>query len=453
MSGRSVSLFQRGQAGSGRRESTAQAPLAGGQVENGSSGERGLRIVRLANFVSPRSGGLRTALRNLGEGYLRAGHEPILIVPGRERSDEMTSQGRIITLPGHRVPRTGGYRVLASRRELTRLLEQLQPDRLEVSDRATLRWTGRWARDHGVGSMMVSHESLAGLLGVWGMPARVSLADRLNRRTAEAFDQIVCTTAFAAAEFRRLGVPNLVEVPLGVDLGQFHPSRADASVRARYARPDELLVVYCSRLSADKRPELAVDTIAALRAAKAPAVLVMAGDGSRRAALAYRAARLPVRFAGHISDRDDVAALLASADVAVAPGPVETFGLAALEALACGTPVVVNAASALPEVVGEAGMAVPGTPDAFAEGVRKLMERPEEERRAAARARAELFGWPQAVDGFLRAHDAVPPSRRSAVVGRQPGPASASARALRPAVPAVTAVASSPWAAAPGDAL
>ena len=91
-------------------------------------------------------------------------------------------------------------------------------------------------------------------------------------------------------------------------------------------------------------------------------MLVVAGDGSRRAALAYRAARLPVRFAGHITDRDDVAALLASADVAVAPGPVETFGLAALEALACGTPVVVNDASALPEVVGDAGMAVRGDP-------------------------------------------------------------------------------------------
>jgi len=414
-----------------------------------SVGERGLRIVRLANFVSPRSGGLRTALRNLGEGYRQAGHESILIVPGRERSDKMTEQGRVITLPGHHLPRTGGYRVLAGRRELTRLLDDLAPDRIEVSDRATLRWTGGWARERGVGSMMVSHESLAGLLGVWGMPYRDSLADRLNRRTAEAFDQIVCTTAFAAAEFRRLDVPNLVEIPLGVNLRQFHPSCADPAVRSQYARPDELLVVYCSRLSADKRPELAVDTIAALRAAKVPAVLVMAGDGSRRAALAYRSARLPVRFAGHISDRDAVAALLASADVAVAPGPVETFGLAALEALACGTPVVVNAASALPEVVGDAGLAVPGTPEGFAEGVRHLMERPAGERRAAARARAELFGWPQAVDGFLRAHGARQWGRGSARPVRQPVPA----RALRPAVPTVAVVASSAWATAPGDAL
>ncbi|WP_412739393.1 glycosyltransferase [Krasilnikovia sp. MM14-A1259] len=395
-----------------------------------------MRIVRLANFVTPRSGGLRTALRNLGEGYQRAGHEAVLVVPGHEPSDTVTEQGRVITLPGAPLPRTGGYRVLTGRGELTRLLDDLAPDRIEVSDRCTLRWTGHWARQRGVGSMMVSHESLAGLLGVWGMPARDSLADRLNRRTAQAYDQIVCTTAFAAAEFRRLGVPNLAEVPLGVDLAGFHPSLADPAVRARYARPDELLVVYCSRLSADKRPELAVDTIAALRANKIPAVLVVAGDGARRTALAYRSARLPVRFAGHLSERSAVAALLASADVVVAPGPVETFGLAALEALACGTPVVVNAASALPEVVGDAGLAMPGTAEAFADGVRQVLQRPEFARRAAARARAEMFGWPRAVAGFLRAHGAVPAAAAAATSRPLSEPAPSRPALLRPAVPA-----------------
>jgi alpha-1,6-mannosyltransferase len=367
-----------------------------------------MRIVRLANFVTVHTGGLRTTLRELGKGYQKAGHEAVLIIPGRVFRDRQLRQGRVITLPSAPVPRTGGHRVLAGRRELTKLLDSLKPDRIEVSDRTTLRWTGNWARQRGVRSMMVSHESLAGLLGVWGMPKRDALADRFNRRTAEAFDTIVCTTAFAAAEFRRLGVPNLVEVPLGVDLDMFHPSRLDIAVRSRYARPEELLVVYASRLSAAKRPELAVDTVAALRNGKVPAVLVVAGDGRRRAALAYRAARLPVRFAGHISDRKAVAALLASADVVVAPGPVETFGLSALEALACGTPVVVDEHSALPEVIGDAGIAVPGNPDAFADAVSRLMDRPRDERRAMARARAEQFGWAQSVEGFLNAHAVIP---------------------------------------------
>ena len=388
-----------------------------------------MRIVRLANFVTAHTGGLRTALRQLGRGYRAAGHEPVLIIPGRRYSDKMTKQGRVITLPSAQVPRTGGNRVLTGRRELTKLLDSLEPDRIEVSDRTTLRWTGNWGRQRGVRSMMVSHESLAGLLGIWGMPKRDTLADRFNRRTAESFDTVVCTTSFAAAEFRRLDVPNVVEVPLGVDLNTFHPSKMDVGVRSRYARPDELLVVYASRLSATKRPELAVDAVAALRNGKIPAVLVMAGDGTRRTALAYRAARLPVRFAGHISDRAAVAALLASADVMLSPGPVETFGLAALESLACGTPVVVNEQSALPEVVGDAGIAVPGTAEAFADAVSSLMERPRVERRAAARARAENFGWPRAVEGFLRAHDAIPSAMTAAV------PVPAAAAQLRPAVP------------------
>lgn len=363
-----------------------------------------LRIVRLANFVMPQSGGLRTALRCLGEGYLAAGHEPVLIVPGPAWSDEMTSQGRVITLPGPVVPGTGGYRVLLNRRRLSKLLGELAPDRLEVSDRFTLRWTGSWARRAGVPSVMVSHESLAGLLGVWHLPTRA--ANRLNARTAAAYDQIVCTTSWAAEEFRRIGASNVVQVPLGVDLSTFHPGRRSAALRARYARPDQVLIVHCSRLSVEKCPELAVHAVRRLRTAGVPAVLVVVGDGPKRSAVAEAAEGQPVHLLGFVPDRDHVAALLASADVALAPGPVETFGLAALETLASGTPVVVNAASALPEVIGDAGIAAPGEPAAFAAAVRQLLARPEPARRSAARTRAEQYGWPSAVDGFLRAHQA-----------------------------------------------
>ena len=59
-----------------------------------------VRIVRLANFVTPRSGGLRTALQALGEGYLAAGHEPVLVIPGRRAGDEQTSAGRLVTVRG-----------------------------------------------------------------------------------------------------------------------------------------------------------------------------------------------------------------------------------------------------------------------------------------------------------------------------------------------------------------
>jgi alpha-1,6-mannosyltransferase len=369
-----------------------------------------MRIVRVANFVTARSGGLRTALRELGAGFEAAGHEAVLVVPGARGRDEKTEQGRVITLPGPEVPGMGGYRVLLDKARLAATLRDLRPDRIEVSDRTTLRWLGRWAREAGVPSMMVSHESLDGLLRLAG-PAQGSarwIADRLNARTAAAFDTVVCTTRWAAAEFERVGARNVVRVPLGVDLDRFSPERRDPQMRRRWAAPGDLLLLHCGRLSAEKRPRRSLNALAELRVAGVPAVLAVAGGGPMRVALQAEAAEreLPVRFLGHVSDRRELAALLATADVAIAPGPVETFGLAALEALASGTPVVVSSESALPEVIGDAGIAAPGEGPAYASAVRAIVARPVAARRRAARAQAERYPWSAAVTGFLEAHGA-----------------------------------------------
>ncbi|NUK06660.1 glycosyltransferase [Streptomyces lunaelactis] len=376
-----------------------------------------LKIVRLANFVTPASGGLRTALRELGKGYAAAGHEPVLIVPGDVESDQMTPQGRIITLPGPELPGTGGYRVLAARRRLRDVLEFLEPDRIEVSDRTTLRWTGEWARRHRIPSVMVSHETADGVLRTWGMSESLAArtADRLNRRTAWAYSRIVCTTEWAEREFIRIGARNVVRAPLGVDLRRCRPGRRSTVLRAKHAAGAEVLLLLCSRLSVEKRPGMALDALAELRERGVRASLVVAGDGPLRAALIRRARaeRLPAEFLGYVGDREVVADLQAAADVCLAPGPAETFGLSALEALACGTPVVASASSALPEVIGDAGAAAVDTPADFADAVQKLLARPEGERREAARARAELFTWQRSVDAFLVAHDAPPVRARA----------------------------------------
>ncbi|MEU3899332.1 glycosyltransferase [Streptomyces sp. NPDC045251] len=373
-----------------------------------------LRIVRLANFVAPASGGLRTALRELGKGFRAAGHDPVLVVPGEHADDRETEQGRVITLPGPPLAGTGGYRVLTDRRRVAALLEELAPDRLEVSDRTTLRWTGKWARRARVPAVMVSHESADGVLRTWGLPERTArrTADALNLRTAHTYARVVCTTEFAEREFVRVGARNVVRAPLGVDLTGRHPALRDPALRARHARVDETLLVMCSRLSVEKRPGTALDALEALRRRGERAVLVVAGDGPLRPRLEQRARErgLPVTFLGHVADRGLLGALQASADVCLAPGPAETFGLAALEAMACGTPVVASASSALPEVIGSAGAVAADHGEGFADAVALLLGRREGERREAARARAECFGWDAAVRAFLAAHDAALPA-------------------------------------------
>jgi alpha-1,6-mannosyltransferase len=238
-------------------------------------------------------------------------------------------------------------------------------------------------------------------LNQW-LPARlplVSMADRSNAGLARSFDTIVCTTSWAAEEFRRLGTSNLATVPLGVAHEEF-PPRLDAR------RTDSVLLVMASRLSREKTPEIAVEAVRELVRRRVNVRLIVAGDGPMRRQLAARAAGLPIVWLGFVSDREELAALLRAADVALAPGPVETFGLAALEALACGTPAVVNWRSALPEIIGSsAGRVAAGSGFTFADAVEALLAEPEEELRRAARARAERFSWDVTVEGFLGVHE------------------------------------------------
>ncbi|MGZ4530005.1 MAG: glycosyltransferase, partial [Mycobacterium sp.] len=311
-----------------------------------------MRVVQVANFYGPRSGGLRTAVDRLGAEYCAGGHEVFLIVPGQraERSRLHTGVVRI-TLPARLIPLTGGYRAVMPG-PVKALLEALRPDALEVSDRLTLRSLGRWGRDHGATTVMISHERLDRLVGqILPHRAAVKFADLANARTAADYDTVVCTTGFAREEFDRIGATNTVTVPLGVDLQTFHPRRHSYLVRRRWAAPTQLLVVHCGRLSVEKRVDRSIDAIGELCHAGVDARLVVVGEGPLRARLERQAARLPVDFTGFVSDRHTVAGLLASADVTLAPGPHETFGLAALESLACGTPAVVSRTSALSEII------------------------------------------------------------------------------------------------------
>ncbi|MFB1298968.1 glycosyltransferase [Mycobacterium sp. pW049] len=364
-----------------------------------------MRVVQVANFYGPRSGGLRTAVDRLGAEYCAAGHTVFLIVPGRQHERTTLPSGVIrVSLPARLIPFTGGYRAVHPR-PVTALLEQLKPDALEVSDRLTLRSLGPWGRRHGVSTVMISHERLDRLAAqILPMPAARAVADVANRRTAANYDAVVCTTAFAREEFDRIGATNLMTVPLGVDLDQYHPRWRSTAVREQWAGPNQLLLVHCGRLSVEKHPHRSIDALAALRDSGVDARLVIVGEGPLRARLERQAVRLPVDFTGYIGCRDTVAGILASADIALAPGPHETFGLAALEALACGTPAVVSRTSALAEILThDSGATADNDPRAIAHAVATVLTRPETQRRHSARQRAEQFTWPRSAAGMLDA--------------------------------------------------
>ena len=114
-----------------------------------------MRIVHVANFYGPNSGGIKTTLHELGRGYLKYGHDFIYIVPGTQFSSEVTPFGRKISLPSFILPGSGSYRIIRSNKALRELIKELNPDRLEISDRFTLRSLGIWAKTQGIPSVVV----------------------------------------------------------------------------------------------------------------------------------------------------------------------------------------------------------------------------------------------------------------------------------------------------------
>ena len=121
---------------------------------------------------------------------------------------------------------------------------------------------------------MVSHESVTALLKLTRLGLDRAVADWLNRRTARAYHRVICTTGWAAAEFGRIDAGNLVRVPLGVDLDTFGPG--SGQIRTRYVGEGQILLVHCGRLSAEKKPQRSLTTLATLRAAGMPVRLVVA---------------------------------------------------------------------------------------------------------------------------------------------------------------------------------
>ena len=250
-------------------------------------------------------------------------------------------------------------------------------------------------------------------------PARLREEARIARRA----DRIVATCTDEVFELARLGAdPRRVSVvPCGVDLGRFRP---DGPVAGRSGRP-RLVVV--SRLVPRKG---IADVVAAL--ARLPlAELVVAGGPARDQLGDDPEARRLLDLAGRLGvadrvellgrvDQAELPALLRSADVAVCAPWYEPFGMAAVEAMACGLPVVASAVGGQIDTVldGVTGLHVPPRqPAALAAAIAAVLADPAGAAafgRAGARRARRRYGWDRVAASTLDAYarmTGAPPAR------------------------------------------
>jgi glycosyltransferase involved in cell wall biosynthesis/phosphoheptose isomerase len=259
-------------------------------------------------------------------------------------------------------------------------------------------------------------------------------------------DRIVATCTDEAFELMRLGADRsrVHVVPCGVDLDHFRPTGPTDPRGAGHR------VVYAGRLVERKGIGNIISALEQVPGCE----LVVAGGPPREAlgadpeaqrlqALAQRhgvADRLDLR--GRV-DRDDLPALLRSADALVTVPWYEPFGITPLEAMACGTPVIASAVGGLIDTVvdGVTGRHVPPRdPDRLAGVLRELLADPAaraEQGRAGVRRTRQLYDWDRVAVATLDVYDAlVTPRRRAGRFAKRRPDAASHAQQLRAALDA-----------------
>jgi alpha-1,6-mannosyltransferase len=165
-------------------------------------------------------------------------------------------------------------------------------------------------------------------------------------------------------------------------------------------------------MSLEKEPQRSVQVIAELVNRGIDARLVIIGGGPLWKKIRKMSENLPVEMVGYVASREKVASYLAAADITLAPGPLETFCLSALESLASGTPVVASSSSAVGEILNmnsikPAGAVAADNGISFADEIVKLLKKGN--LRKVARFQAEQFSWANTIDAMLEIHQAKQP--------------------------------------------
>lgn len=220
------------------------------------------------------------------------------------------------------------------------------------------------ASEHSIGD-----QHLEGRPITTGVRALALAGERLGHMT-------VAVSAAAAQRLQRWGVPaeRIEVIPNGIDPRAFRFDQdARRTARGRLTIPPHFTVVGgVGRLEPGKRFDVLIDAVAQLP----ESILLLVGDGPERANLVARARHLGIAHRMILTGQSSqVPSLLSAMDVFAAPSEEETFGLAIVEALASGLPVLYGACPALAELPRRAApgaSALPSTPDDYRRAIAEL---------------------------------------------------------------------------------
>ena len=364
-----------------------------------------MRIALFTETFLPKTDGIVTTLCQTIRQLRELGHEVLVFAP--EGGIPKFEGFPVVGMKSSAFPLYPELRLALPRASMRRTLTEFNPDILHVADPALL---GIAALYYGGGQyggalhlpVVISyHTDLPQYLHYYGLgflERHVWKILRIRHRRAAIN---LCTSTLMVEQLRDHGIEHLALWPGGVDAALFCPGRRSAEMRYRLTdgHPDNPLLLYVGRLSAEKN----LDALRMWLAAVPGARLALVGDGPQRKHLEEHFKGLPVHFAGFLH-KEELASAYASSDIFVMPSLTETLGLVVLEAMCSGLPVVAARAGGIPEMIedGVSGYLVEDDGAAI-DRITQLLQSPEKRTTmgAAARTHASQRSWRSATEQLV----------------------------------------------------
>ena len=343
--------------------------------------------MRVALVLGASVGGIGTYVRNLAEHCVAQGDEVVVAGP------QSTEDRFAFSATGARfVPLTSPSKSLLPLRRVLAEADVVHSHGLRAAAMTNLARAGRRGPRHVV--------TLHNAIFPDGLRAHIagSCVERLAVRPADA---VLGASADLARRAKELGAKQAALVPVPAPPLP-EPTRPPAELRAELLKVhEEILLLAVGRLAPQKSLPLLLDAVDELR--DLPLRLVIAGAGPLRAGLAARIdeERPRVTLLGH---REDIADLLAAADLFVLSSRWEARALVVQEALRAGVPVVATAVGGIPDLVGGAASLVPwNDAPALAAAIRAVLADPDLRDGLRAAGPVQAATWPTAAEALAAA--------------------------------------------------
>ena len=374
-----------------------------------------------------KSGGMNVYVRELAQALGNLGTQVDIftrIHPATESTiEQVTPMVRVIHLPGgdHDAPMEDLFHHLP---QFGRALEDFQHDNnLDYRVVHSHYWLSGWAGQAFARQQNIPHVVTFHTLGLIKMQSRAGEVEPEERPQVERDLMASAQSVVAFSSHERDAMVRLygadagriVLAPCGVDLSLFRPLD-QARVRDKLGLNGERVFLYVGRLEPLKGLELLLHLPTHLETCEKIRVLVVGGGPSEKEEvdrLRRLARTLQVdevfNFVGRV-DQEELPLYYNAADVCVVPSYYESFGLAALESMACGTPVVAARVGGLPTVIqhGRTGYLKSWRcPEAFANSLEMIISSPKlrQSMGRAARRRAEGMSWEKVAAKISQAYD------------------------------------------------